>query len=60
MAKVKDYWEKWDRIVFNDRSILRPDLRLMSGAQVGELSRLDVGHVETESDGYTTLVVSQG
>lgn len=55
MAKVKEY-SKWDRIVFQDRVILKSDLSLMSFSQINKLNNLEVKHSE-EEDGYITLVV---
>ena len=55
-VQVKDYWDEWDRIIFQDRCILRKDLKLLSGAQVGELSRKEVMYVD-HSDKQMTLIL---
>ena len=59
MAKVKDYWDNWHRIVFKDRVVLRPDTKYMNWAQIGSMKNLDVAYVETDLDGTVTLVISQ-
>ena len=39
--KVKDF-KNWKKIIFNDRIILRDDLRLMSAEQIKNLEEMEV------------------
>lgn len=51
--KVKDF-PNWHKVVFNDRAILKSDLRFMSWQQV---RALDETEVLLEEDGGETLIV---
>ena len=51
--KVKDF-PNWRKVVFNDRAILKSDLRYMSWQQVRALDEMEV---ILEEDGGKTLIV---
>lgn len=51
--KVKDF-PNWRKVVFNDRAILKSDLRYMSWQQVRTLDEMEV---ILEEDGGETLIV---
>lgn len=51
--KVKDF-PNWRKVVFNDRALLKSDLRYMSWQQ---LRALDEMEVILEEDGGETLIV---
>lgn len=53
MAKVKEF-KNWKRIILNDRTILKPDLRFMSWQQIKALDDLEV--TLDEDDGETLFV----
>lgn len=59
MAKVKDYWDQWETIVYDDKMVKRSDLRGMRGWQIGRLSSLHVVWVETDLNGKLTIFASQ-
>lgn len=51
--KVKDF-SNWRKVVFNDRAILKSDLRFMSWQQVRALDEMEV--ILEEDDGETLIV----
>lgn len=51
--KVKDF-PNWRKVVFNDRALLKSDLRYMSWQQVRALDEMEV--VLEEDDGETLIV----
>lgn len=51
--KVKDF-PNWRKVVFNDRALLKSDLRYMSWQQVRALDEMEV---ILEEDGGETLIV---
>ena len=51
--KVKDFLN-WRKVVFNDRAILKSDLRYMSWQQVRALDEMEV--VLEEDNGETLIV----
>ena len=51
--KVKDF-PNWRKVVFNDRAILKNDLRYMSWQQVQELNETEV--ILEEDHGKTLIV----
>ncbi len=51
--KVKDFPE-WRKVIFNDRAILKSDLRYMSWQQVRVLDEMEV--VLEEDNGKTLIV----
>ena len=53
--KVKDF-PNWRKVVFNDRAILKSDLRYMSWQQVRALDEMEVILAEEEEEG-TVLIV---
>ena len=53
MAKVKDY-QNWERIIFQDRAILKSDIKYMSWGQIKTLDNLEV---LLDEDNGTTLIV---
>lgn len=53
MAKVKEY-QNWQRIIFQDRTILKSDLKYMSWDQIARLDNLEVTLVE---DNGETLII---
>lgn len=55
MAKVKEF-KNWKRIIFEDRTILKSDLRFMSWNQIKALDDLEV---TLDEDNGETLVVSK-
>lgn len=53
MAKVKEY-QNWRRIIFQDRAILKADLKYMSWDQIARLDNLEVTLAE---DNGETLII---
>ena len=51
--KVKDF-PNWRKVVFNDRVILKSDLRYMSWQQIRTLNEMEV--ILKEDDGETLIV----
>lgn len=55
MAKVKEY-QNWQRIIFQDRAILKSDLKYMSWDQIARLDNLEV--TLAEDNGKTLIIES--
>lgn len=55
--KVKDF-SNWTKIIFNDRVILKSDLRYMSWQQVRALDEMEV--VLEEDNGKTLICENRG
>lgn len=53
MAKVKEY-QNWQRIIFQDRTILKADLKYMSWDQIIRLDNLEV--TLSEDNGETLII----
>ena len=53
MAKVKEY-QNWQRIIFQDRTILKADLKYMSWGQIIRLDNLEV--TLSEDNGETLII----
>lgn len=53
--KVKDF-PNWCKVVFNDRVILKSDLRYMSWQQVRALDEMEVLLAEEEEGGAVLIV----
>ena len=53
--KVKDF-PNWRKVVFNDRVILKSDLRYMSWQQVRVLDEMEVLLAEEEEGGAVLIV----
>ena len=53
--KVKDFLN-WRKVVFNDRVILKSDLRYMSWQQVRALDEMEVLLAEEEEGGAVLIV----
>lgn len=53
--KVKDF-PNWRKVVFNDRAILKSDLRYMSWQQVRALDEMEVLLAEEEEGGAVLIV----
>lgn len=51
--KVKDF-PNWRKVVFNDRAILKSDLRYMSWQQIQTLDEMEV--ILAEDDGKTLVL----
>ena len=51
--KVKDF-PNWHKVVFNDRAILKSDLRYMSWQQIRALDEMEV--ILAEDDGKTLVL----
>ena len=51
--KVKDF-PNWRKVVFNDRAIMKSDLRYMSWQQIRALDEMEV--ILEENDGETLIV----
>lgn len=51
--KVKDF-PNWHKVVFNDRAILKSDLRYMSWQQIQTLDEMEV--ILAEGDGKTLVL----
>ena len=51
--KVKDF-PNWHKVVFNDRAILKSDLRYMSWQQIQALDEMEV--ILAEGDGKTLVL----
>lgn len=53
MAKVKEF-KNWKRIIFEDRTILRSDLKFMNWEQIKALDNLEV---TLDEDNGKTLII---
>lgn len=53
--KVKEF-PNWEKVVFQDRAILKTDLRFMSWQQVRALDEMEVILAE-EEEGGTVLII---
>lgn len=53
MAKVKEY-QNWQKIIFQDRTILKADLKYMSWDQIKRLDNLEV--ILAEENGRVLII----
>ena len=55
MHKVKDY-DNWSRIIFQDRTILKADLKYMNWQQIRNLDNVIIDYAEDDENSETVTL----